>query len=399
MTGPRAPAGRLDTAAAPMPERSARRSRRPLDAWRAFRNRLVADPRFRRLAARLPFSRRIAERATRRIFDLCAGFTYSQTLFACVELGILTRLADRPLTAAELAADAGVPAPAMARLLAAAAALGIVEGRAGERYGLGLTGAVIASEPGLAEMISHHRLLYADLADPVALLRGQTDGTRLSAYWAYAGRPAAEAVAADTDAYTTLMGATQAGIAEAILDAYDFSRHRRLLDVAGGDGSFAIAAMQRHPQLAATTFDLPAVAARAEARIAAAGLSARGASAGGDFTVDPLPRGHDVATLVRVALDHDDSTAVRLLRAVHAALPPGGSLVIAEPLAGTTGAGRITDAYFGLYLLAMGGGHTRTVEDFRALLGAAGFEGVRRIATRQRLLCGLVVARAGPARM
>ncbi|TCT04937.1 demethylspheroidene O-methyltransferase [Tepidamorphus gemmatus] len=395
MTGPTAPAGRLDSAAAPMTGQSDRRPCAPLDAWRNFRNRLVADPRFRRLAAALPFSRLIAEQATRRIFDLCAGFTYSQTLFACVELGILARLADRTMTAEELAPDVGLSAPAMERLLAAAAALGIVEPCAGGRYGLGLTGTIIAAEPGLAEMISHHRLLYADLADPVALLRGRRDGTRLSAYWAYAGRPAAEAVAADTDAYTTLMGATQASIADAILDAYDFSRHRRLLDVAGGDGSFAIAAMQRHPRLAATTFDLPCVAARAEARIAAAGLSARGAATGGDFITDPLPGGHDVATLVRVALDHDEPTVARLLRAIHAALPRGGTLVIAEPIAGTAGAERITDTYFGLYLLAMGGGRTRTFDDFRTLLKAAGFVRVRRIATRQRLLCGLVVAQVG----
>jgi len=45
---------------------------------------------------------------------------------------------------------------------------------------------VVASEPGIAAMIAHHDALYADLADPVALLRGERDTTALGAYWPYA---------------------------------------------------------------------------------------------------------------------------------------------------------------------------------------------------------------------
>ena len=36
----------------------------------------------------------------------------------------------------------------------------------------------------VAAMVEHHALLYADLADPVALLRGGAP-TRLAAYWPY----------------------------------------------------------------------------------------------------------------------------------------------------------------------------------------------------------------------
>jgi demethylspheroidene O-methyltransferase len=69
----------------------------------------------------------------------------------------------------------------------------------------------------------------------------------------------------------------------------------------------------------------------------------------------PLPQGADIVTsLVRVLFDHDDAHALAILRAVRAALPRGGTLLVAEPMAGVPGAQAMGDAYFGLYLLAMG---------------------------------------------
>ena len=72
-----------------------------------------------------------------------------------------------------------------------------------------------------------------------------------------------------------------------------------------------------------------------------------------------------------------------LLTKVHAALPPGGTLLIAEPMAGTPGAEAMGDAYFGLYLWAMGSGRPRTAEAYRAMLRAAGFSRVVEAAHRR----------------
>ena len=115
---------------------------------------------------------------------------------------------------------------------------------------------------------------------------------------------------------------------------------------------------------------------------------------GGSFLTDALPQGADIATLVRVMHDHDDATCLQLLRAVRCALPQDGTLLVAEPLAQTPGAERMGDAYFGFYLLAMGRGRPRTVDQLRALLEAAGFDRVRQIATHVPLQTGLLVARA-----
>ena len=161
-------------------------------------------------------------------------------------------------------------------------------------------------------------------------------------------------------AYSELMSQTQALVAETILDAYPFARHRRLLDVGGGEGAFLATAAERAPRLALTLFDLPPVAARARAKFAALGLSGRVEAIGGDCLRDPLPQGADVVSLVRVLHDHDDESARALLAAVRRALPPGGVVVVAEPMAGARGAEPMGDAYFGFYLLAMGRGRPRT---------------------------------------
>jgi len=254
----------------------------------------------------------------------------------------------------------------------------------------------MVGNPGIAAMVEHHAVLYADLHDPVGLLRGQTGQTGLSRYWAYARADAPRGLAGeDVGGYTSLMAASQPLIAEEVLNAYRLDRHRCLLDVGGGDGSFSAAAAAQYPRLQLVLFDLPPVAERARIRFGAAGISGRARVVGGDFLRDSLPEGADVASLVRVIHDHDDDAALAILRAVHRCLPPGGTLLLAEPMAGTTGAEPVGDAYFGFYLLAMGSGRPRTTAQFHSMLSEAGFVTSRQVRTRMPLLTRLIVAHKG----
>ncbi len=369
----------------------------------ALRDRLLASPKFQRWAAGFPLTRPVAHRRTRALFDLCAGFVYSQVLLACVRLDLAGILRDGPQTLPVLTRRLGLPPEEAARLLRAAVSLRIAARRGRDRFGedrfgLGALGAALAGNPAVAAMVEHHALLYADLADPVALLRGERRDGGLAQYWPYAGaeRPAAlgaEAVAP----YTALMAASQPLIAAEVLDGYRLDRHRCLLDVGGGDGSFVEAAAARAPHLRLILFDLPAVADRARARFAAAGIADRASASGGDFLADTLPQGADIVSLVRVLHDHDDAEALAILRAARRALPPGGTLLVAEPMSETPGAEPVGDAYFGFYLLAMGRGRPRTAGEIGRLLDAAGFGQVRALPTRTPLLTRLIVARATAA--
>lgn len=123
-------------------------------------------------------------------------------------------------------------------------------------------------------------------------------------------------------------------------------------------------------------------------------MAAQISAHGGNFLTDPLPAGYDVMTLVRVLHDHDDAPANQLLRNIAAALPPGGRLVIAEPMAETKGAETIGDAYFGLYLWAMGSGRPRSARAIRAMLKSAGFRRSWQVTTALPINVSVIVAQA-----
>jgi len=349
----------------------------------------VASPRFQRWAAGFPLTRRIAQANTRTLFDLCAGFVYAQVLTACIRLDLFAILAEGPMTIEALAVRLGLPPEKARTLLLAARSLDLIRELPDGRFALADLGAAVTGNPGIAAMVEHHALLYADLADPVALLQGRTERTRLSSYWPYAeGGAVAPGEAAP---YGALMGTSQAMIAQDIIEACDLRGIRHWMDVGGGEGAFLEAAAPHLPGRRLTLFDLPAVAERAGARLGRVGLGDRIDCVGGNFHAG-LPEGADAISLVRVLHDHDDAPVRALLRAAYAALAPGGRLVIAEPMAGTPGAEPVGDAYFGFYLVAMGSGRPRTADELSRLAREAGFAAVKERKTRRPLLARVLVA-------
>jgi demethylspheroidene O-methyltransferase len=365
-----------------------------IDRALGVRDRLLASERFQAAAAAFPLLRPIARSRGRALFDLCAGFVYSQILFACVQLRLFDLLLKRPVTTAELAEHSGLSCEACERLAAAATALRLFEMRAGGRYGLGPLGAALAGNAALTQMIEHHAALYRDLADPVALLRSDTRDTRTSAYWPYAGSTQPVALSPDdVEAYSSLMTRSQPLVASEVLDAYPVTNHRVLMDIGGGEGAFIAAAAERAPNLRLKLFDLPAVAQRAQLYLRERGLEGRAEVSEGDFFRDPLPEGADLITLIRVALDHDDGRVLALLRSAHAALAPGGVLLIAEAMSDPEAGERMGAAYFGFYLLAMGRGRARTAAELSNLCKAAGFRAVTFARGRGVLGTGIIHAR------
>ncbi|MGD9656192.1 MAG: methyltransferase [Methylocystis sp.] len=363
-----------------------------LERWRKARDRRVGDPRFQRWALSNPVTRRFARRGARAGLDLAAGFVYSQVLVACAQLKLFDALRDGPLSLDTLATRLALSEPATRRLLEAAVSLGLAERRGGG-YGLGMLGAAFAGNPAALMIVEHQPLLYADLIDPVALLRQEKRG-RLADYWPYSDGKAPQTLSAQQVApYSAFMAATQPLIAQEALDAYDISRHRRLLDIGGGEGAFLRAAAARAPDLQLALFDLPAVAARAKERLEEAGLLARTDIYSGDFLNDPLPEGADIATLIRIVHDHDDASALKLLRNVRKALAPGATLLIIEGMSGVKGAEPL-DAYYGFYTLAMGRGEPRRVEEIETLLRQAGFGDFRLLRNPLPTLASILAAKA-----
>jgi demethylspheroidene O-methyltransferase len=355
--------------------------------WAMARNRLLGSPGFQRLAMRMPLLRWVARRRAAAQFDLIAGFVYSQILAAFVEAGLIDRLRDSLVSLPEIVDLTGLEADAAERLLKAAQALDLSESPQSGLWTLGQTGAELSANPGALAMVRHHRLLYRDLVDPLALLAAaRREETALSSFWTYASKQAGGENSGD---YSALMAATQPMVSEQILRAYDFGRHRKMLDIGGGSGAFVEAVQAAAPSLQLGIFDLPEVIAATKTRL---GAATRVALHPGSFKADALPKGYDLITLNRILHDHDDAVAMDLLRSIYGALDSGGRLLLIEPMADSKGAKKMGNAYFGVYLWAMNSGRPRSATEITAMLQSAGFSAVRLLSTSMPLIASALIA-------
>lgn len=364
--------------------------------WIRRRNATFANPRFQHWAAKLPLIRRIARNRAGGAFDLVAGFSYSQILRACVESGLFELLKDGPVAASHVASRIELSQEATLTLLRAARALQLSEEAGPDLWMLGEQGAVLAADYGAQAMIRHHRLMYRDLADPMALLRSdKREGTELSRFWSYAGalHGAAER-GAHTSEYSELMAASQHFVANEVLASFRVPKHTKLLDVGGGHGAFLTRMGEAYPDLHLGLFDLPEVAEQGGRILRHRFDEARISTHPGNFFEDAIPTGYDIVSLVRILHDHDDAAAMKLLRNIRASLAPGKRLMIAEPMARIPGAEGMGEAFFGLYLWAMGSGRPRSPKEIGDMLREAGFSSTRSVATLQPVNASIVVASA-----
>lgn len=199
------------------------------DRCLALRDRWLASPVFQRRATAFAPTRWLARRRAGQLFDLVAGFVYSQALTAAVRLRLFEVLAEAPQPAEALAERLALPLDSMRRLLDALVALRLVERRTHDRYGLGPLGAPMVGNAALIAMVEHHAALYQDLADPVRLLRAapaDRRSTALSGYWAYdaagqVGAPPLQAGAANTTSTTASLAGSPDASATALADSAD----------------------------------------------------------------------------------------------------------------------------------------------------------------------------------
>jgi len=356
------------------------------DAWQAQLERWYAHPGLYRWSLGNPITRWLTRRRTRKLFDLMAGFVHSQVLLACVRLDLFRTLQQAPADLAELSHRTNLAPSVLQRLLLSSVALGLLEQRGHGRFGLGPLGVPLAQHEGIAQMIEHNHLLYQDMQDPIEFLGNAWRGG-MAEYWPYAhAKPASAPQAGELNKFTRyseLMAASQGFVVQEILSSYYFGEHRCVLDVGAGRGRFVSELAAHAAHLKFKMFDLPPVLDLARENLRSKGLSDRVSLHPGSFLDDPLPAGADLITLVRVAHDHPDAVVRQILQKAYDALPQGGTLLVAEPMAQSeqeSGSNDTSvDAYFHFYLLAMGDGRLRTPQELMAMMAQVGFIHLERV--------------------
>jgi SAM-dependent methyltransferase len=257
-----------------------------------------------------------------QIFQLAQGFMASKHLFAASELGLFEALGEGPATLAGLASRTGLP-QRTARISAdAMVALGLLE-RHGDRY---------ANTPVAAAFLSG-----ASPADFRPLLKFW-DKVSYPAWTDLAGalgrgRPAHD-LSEIPDELVPIVSAgieaATAGACRALPGAAGLPPASRVLDIGGGTGSWAIALADADPELTATVFELPSVAAVAEERLRTSGHSARIDVLAGDLLTGDLPRVYNAFLLANVVHYFTRETNQAILRKIRAAAEPGARLLAAD---------------------------------------------------------------------
>ncbi|HZW54231.1 MAG TPA: methyltransferase [Candidatus Elarobacter sp.] len=280
------------------------------------------------------------------------------------------RVARRPRTSDELAAEAGAHAPSLYRLLRALASLGLFTEDAEGRFGLTPLGEQLRSDVpgtmyGMARFVGTEEHGAAWNALPYAVASGEPafEHVHGRSAWEYFDENA-DLNAIFNGAMTSLMSAFRGEIAENLA----LEGARTVADVGGSAGILMEALLERHPSLHGIVYDRPAVIE--QVRGAARGvLRERCEFVAGDFFERVPPA--DVLVLSRVLHDWSDDDAVRILNSCRAALPPHGRVAVIESVIERGDApdfGKLLD----LEMLVIVTGRERTRAEFERLFARAG---------------------------
>ena len=194
------------------------------------------------------------------IMRIALGFMAAKHLFVASSIGVFEKLAGGPATLDELAAKCAIPKRTLGISADAMVSLGLLEREGYRLRNSAAAAAFLSGSPGpdlrpmlrFWDHISYG--LWTNLEGAVRAGEGQTQFHQFSEEQQQIFSAGVEALAA--------------GAAAALAAAYDFSRHRRILDIGGGTGSFLIAILRRHPAVQGTLFELAGACAVARQRLA-----------------------------------------------------------------------------------------------------------------------------------
>jgi SAM-dependent methyltransferase len=316
------------------------------------------------------------------ILAMARSFVKSRIVLSAAELGLFDILARSPRSAADLAADIGADPRALAMLLDALAAIGLLA-KSDDRYRCEDSVSNLLSRGGaesVVPMLLHSAHMWRTWSRLTEIVGGPVLSER------------AESDEARTRAFIGAMNVIGSRAAPEFVASVDVGGARRLLDVGGGSGIYTRAFLERAPEMCATIFDRPSVLPITRGFMEHAGLLDRVGLVAGDFTQDDLPPGHDLAFVSAIIHQNSPEENVALFRKVYAALVPGGRILVRDHVMSEDRLHPESGALFAINMLvATADGGTFTFAEIKAWLEEVGFVDVR-LAREDTAMDGLVAA-------
>jgi hypothetical protein len=319
------------------------------------------------------------------MMQMIHGFMLSQAIYVAAKLGIADLLQDGPRTGEDLACATCMHAPSLYRILRTLAAIGVFTER----------------EPGLFALAPMGETLRTDAVGslrPLAVCMGgqcnwQAWGDILhsvktgeSAFEHVFGTAFFQHLERNPDNSRMFVEATNCCATlynDAIVEAYDFSRFEKIVDVGGGQGRLISAILKANQGARGMLFDTPNLTPGAARLFEQEGISERAETAAGDF-LEAVPEGGDAYLLKHIIHDWDDARAVEILKNCRRAMSSHARLLLMEEIITQDNAfapAKVLD----IQQLLMQGGRERSLEEYRQLLEAAGFELINVIGTQSNL--------------
>ncbi len=319
--------------------------------------------------------------SSKQLLNLMIGGWITQAIYVAAELGIADLVADSPKTAEELAEQTNTHRGALYRVLRALASVGIFTKDADCRFSLTpLAESLRSDAPSLRSFgIMMGAEFYQSWGNLLYSVRTGEQG-----FQKRFGVPFFQYMTEHPERHSIYDAAMMVhGIAETepMLDAYDFSDFRTVVDIGGGHGRMLADILNRYPAMEGILFDLPAVVDRSRTIISGLGLSERCQIVGGDFFTS-VPTA-DAYIMRHIIHDWDDNEAVSILRNCRQAMNPEGRILVVETVIPP-----LNEPCFGKWLdlmMLIVGGRERTEEQYRQLFSQAGLKLNRIVSTTHEI--------------
>ncbi len=184
----------------------------------------------------------------------------------------------------------------------------------------------------------------------------------------------------ETERESFLMGMfnTAMGVAPVIAGEIDLAGRRRLLDLGGGPGTYAIQFCLANPQLHAVIFDKPTTEPFARKTARKFGVGGRVDFVGGDFTTDAIgDELYDVAWLSHILHSNSYSQCENIITKTVDSMTAGGLILVHDFILNDGKDGPEFPALFSLnMLLANNGGRSYSISEIEEMLAKAGVKDV-----------------------
>ncbi len=314
------------------------------------------------------------------LLEMTFGFTISQALFVAAKLGIADILSDGSKTADELAKAAGVTSHGIYHLMRMLVSFGVFSVEDNEKFCLNSLGKHLRT--GTSDSLRGTVMAMGDEIYQAwgNLLYGiKTGETPFNHTFK---RDLYSYLKQDSEAslnFNEWMKETTREWLLPVLEAYDFSEVKTLVDVGGGIGTLTAVILNANPQMQAILFDREDVVVGAQRVLEGAGVADRCQIVGGNFFDAVLPDG-DLYLISRVLLNWDDTHAIKILTNCYQAMTVKDKLVVVDFMLPK---GKMSPfmGLASLNLFILGGTFMRTEDEFYNLLSSAGFKVTNTIKT------------------